>query len=124
MHRRLQPLHPNLRLADQRWPNQSRQKQQQPSPRQRLRVIQTGKLFEGKTARRQNCVRAVPENQTVLRHFRNQFNFDARTQRDLRHAKGAAGMRSRLSAKHLADELAGTVGHQMLLGEIAGGVHQ
>ena len=55
--------------------------------------------------------------------FGDQFDFHAGTQRDLRHAEGAAGVRA-LVAKHLAQQFAGAVGHQMMFGEVGAGVDQ
>ncbi len=49
----------------------------------------------------------------------NQFDFNAGAQRNLRDAEGTASMRTGC-AKDLAQQFAGTVGDQMLLGEIAG----
>ena len=49
----------------------------------------------------------------------NQLDFNAGTQRNLGYAKGTAGMRTG-GAKDFTQQFAGTVGDQMLLGELAG----
>jgi len=53
----------------------------------------------------------------------NHFNLHTSAHRDLRHPKRAAGMGSAFP-KDLADERAGPVGDDVLLGEVGGGVHQ
>jgi 2-amino-4-hydroxy-6-hydroxymethyldihydropteridine diphosphokinase len=53
----------------------------------------------------------------------DQFNLDTSAHGNLCHTEGAARMGTR-AAKHLHQQLAGTVGDQVLLGEIARGVNQ
>jgi 2-amino-4-hydroxy-6-hydroxymethyldihydropteridine diphosphokinase len=53
----------------------------------------------------------------------DQFNLDTSAQGNLCHAEGATRVGTRV-AKHLHQQLAGAVGDQVLLGEIARGVNQ
>ena len=58
-----------------------------------------------------------------LTHLGNQFNLHASPQRNLRHAERAAGVFAGV-AKHLTEQFAAAVGHQLLLGEVGGQVDQ
>ena len=52
--------------------------------------------------------------------FNNHFNLNTSTHGQLRDAKGASGVCAHDRAKHLAQQLAGTVGDQMLVGKVGG----
>src|SRR4051794_33157614 len=56
-------------------------------------------------------------------HFRDDFDFDATAERDLRHAECAARVQSVL-AKDRDEQLRRAVGDQVLLGERRSAVHQ
>src|ERR1700686_4548940 len=58
-----------------------------------------------------------------LSNFSDKLDFDARAERNLRHAKGAAGMPA-FFAEHFDEELGSPVGDQMLLRESGRTVHQ
>src|SRR6185369_14090566 len=56
-------------------------------------------------------------------NFRDQLDLDTRSRRDLSDAERAAGVRAPV-AEYLAQQLAGAIGHQVLLGEIGRRVDQ
>ena len=58
-----------------------------------------------------------------LTDLRNHLDLHTRPHRNLRHTEGAAGVGA-LVAEYLTNQLAGAVGHQMLLGESGRGVDQ
>jgi hypothetical protein len=80
-------------------------------------TISSGKASESDTGQ------ISPEGKRASVHFGNQFNLHASTHRDLRHAKGAARMRPAFP-EDFAQKLARTVGHEVLLREIRGGIDE
>ena len=60
----------------------------------------------------------------VSSEFGDQLDLDAGAHRNLGDAKGAAGMGTLFRAKHFGEQLTGAIGHQVLLGEVTGRVHQ
>ena len=56
-------------------------------------------------------IHALSQSQLCSGYFYNHFNFHTNAQRDLRYAKGAAGVAAYVAAKNLYQQFAATVGY-------------